>query len=64
MTTTTAAPPLSLRVRDEAKALISSVAFTVLFTAVYTAVAPLVLLGAVLGGPLWAALFPLVHRRT
>lgn len=62
MTNTTATPLISC-VRDEGTALVSSVAFTVLFTAVYTALAPVVLLGAVLGGPLWAALFPLVHRR-
>jgi hypothetical protein len=64
MTNTTATPlPLSACVREEAKALVSSVTFTVIFTAAFAAVAPVVLLGAVLGGPLWAALFPLVHRR-
>ena len=54
MTTITATPPVSFDFWDEAKAFASSVALTVGFTVLYTALAPAVLLGAVLGGPLWA----------
>lgn len=60
---TAALPPLSLRIRDESKALVSSVAFTVAFTAVYTVIAPIALLAGVLGGPVWAACFGLWQRR-
>jgi hypothetical protein len=56
MTTTTATPPVSFDFLEEAKALASAVALTVGFTAVYTMLAPVVLLGALLGGPLWAVL--------
>jgi len=62
MTTITAASaPLDLR--DEAKALATSVALTLGFTALYVALAPVVLLGAVLGGPAWAVVL-LARERT
>jgi hypothetical protein len=54
MTTITATPPASFDLRDEARALATSVAITVGFTALYVMLAPVVLLGAVMGGPLWA----------
>ncbi len=60
---TAALPPLSFRIRDESKALVSSVAFTVAFTAVYTVIAPIALVVGVLGGPVWAACFGLWQRR-
>ncbi len=56
MTTITAMPPVSFDVWDEAKALVSSVALTIAFTAVYMVAAPFVLLGALVGGPVWAAI--------
>ena len=56
MTTTTATPPASFDLMDEARALGSAVALTTAFTIVYTMLAPVVLLGALLGGPLWATL--------
>jgi hypothetical protein len=56
MTTTTATPPVSFDLLEEAKALASAVALTTTFTVVYTMLAPVVLLGALLGGPLWAVL--------
>ncbi len=55
MTGMTATPPASLELWDEAKALASAVALTAGFTAIYVVVAPIVLLGALAGGPLWAA---------
>ncbi len=56
MGTVTVLPTRASRVRKKAKGLLSSVAFTLTFTLVYTALAPLAVLGALLGGPLWAAL--------
>lgn len=41
---------------DEARALASAVALTAGFTAIYVVVAPIVLLGALAGGPVWAAI--------
>ncbi len=55
MTTTTATPP-SLDLVEEAKALGFSIALTVAFTAAYMVIAPFLLLGALVGGPVWAAL--------
>jgi hypothetical protein len=56
MTSTAATPPASVELWDEAKALASAVALTAGFTAIYVVVAPIVLLGALAGGPLWAAI--------
>lgn len=59
MTTTPAIPPGpldDLALRDEAKALGSAVALTAGFILVYVVVAPVVLLGALAGGPIWAAI--------
>lgn len=56
---TAVARPLSIRIRDEAKALGFSVAFTAFFVVIYCALAPVVLLAGLLGGPLWAACFGL-----
>ncbi len=55
MIRTTATPPASIDLWDEAKALASAVALTAGITVVYVVVAPIVLLGALAGGPLWAA---------
>ncbi len=55
MTRTRVTPPASFDAWDEAKALASAVALTAGFTALYVIVAPIVLLGALAGGPLWAA---------
>jgi hypothetical protein len=41
---------------DEARALASSIALTAGFAAIYVVAAPIVLLGAIAGGPLWAAI--------
>lgn len=54
MTSAAATPELELW--EEARALASAVALTVGFTAVYVVVAPVVLLGALAGGPIWAAI--------
>jgi hypothetical protein len=62
-TITTATPPASIDLWDEAKALASAVALTAGFTAVYVVIAPIVLLGALMGGPLWAVLI-LARERT
>lgn len=56
MTDTTATSPAPLDPWDEARALASAVALTAGFTAIYVIVAPIVLLGALAGGPLWAAI--------
>ncbi len=41
---------------EEARALASSIAITAGFAAIYVVAAPIVLLGALAGGPLWAAI--------
>ncbi len=56
MNSTTATPPMPLDLWDEARALTTSVALTAAFTAAYMVIAPFVLLGALVGGPVWAAL--------
>jgi hypothetical protein len=58
MTTTPATPGSfdRLDVRDEAGALLSAVALTAGFILVYVVVAPVVVLGALAGGPVWAAI--------
>ena len=56
MTTISATPPMQFHLWEEARALASSVALTAVFTAAYMVIAPFVLLGALVGGPVWAAL--------
>ena len=56
MTTISATPPAPFHPWEEARALASSVALTATFTAAYMVIAPFVLLGALVGGPIWAAL--------
>lgn len=56
MTTMTATPPAAFDLWDEARALVSAVALTAGFTVLYVALAPVVLLGALMGGPLWAVI--------
>jgi hypothetical protein len=56
MTTISATPPMPFRLQEEALALASAVALTTAFTAAYMVIAPFILLGALVGGPVWAAL--------
>lgn len=56
MTGAAMGPPASSELRDEVRALASAVALTAGFTAIYVVVAPLVVLGALVGGPVRAAI--------